>query len=179
MFIPTKIIAHLKHKYKILIKQINYKGLIMQVSFWNNQFFIKMTQKFNFKNVEKFTFYSCFWISLQIHNWDKCCHLVFGKAFVYKRQNTIVLKLILSKLNLNYSIKSWRQNGSAAAFSRNAVGVKKTGILTSASMLSLSLTFLPMLMMDADADESPSHIPILSPLGRTETTAPLTWKFLS
>ena len=49
-----------------------------------------MTQKFNFKNVEKFTFYSCFLISLQIHNWDKCCHLVFGKAFVYKRQNTIV-----------------------------------------------------------------------------------------
>ena len=34
-------------------------------------------------------FYSCFWISLQIHNWDKWCHLVSGKAFVYKRQNAI------------------------------------------------------------------------------------------
>ena len=89
MFIPTKIIAKLKHKSKIFIKQINYKGLIMQVSFWNNQFFIKMTLKLKFKNVEKFTFYSCFWISLQIHNWDKCCHLVPGKAFVYKRQNAI------------------------------------------------------------------------------------------
>ena len=33
MFIPTKIIAKLKHKSKILIKQINYKGLIMQVLF--------------------------------------------------------------------------------------------------------------------------------------------------
>ena len=41
MFIPTKIIAKLKHKSKILIKQISYKGLIMQVSFWNNHFFIK------------------------------------------------------------------------------------------------------------------------------------------
>ena len=39
MFIPTKIIAKLKHKSKILIKQINYKGLIMQVSFWNNHFY--------------------------------------------------------------------------------------------------------------------------------------------
>ena len=37
-------------------------------------------------------FYSCFWISLQIHNWDKWCHLVSGKAFVYKRQNAIILK---------------------------------------------------------------------------------------
>ena len=78
MFIPTKIIAKLKHKSKILFKQINYKGLIMQVSFWNNQNFMKMTIKFKFENVEKFTFYSCFWISLQIYNWDKCCHLVFG-----------------------------------------------------------------------------------------------------
>ena len=55
MFSPTKIIAKLKHKSKILIKQINYKGLIMQVSFWNNQIFIKMTLKFKFENVEKFT----------------------------------------------------------------------------------------------------------------------------
>ena len=39
MFIPTKIIATLKHKSKFLIEQINYKGLIMQVSFWNNIFF--------------------------------------------------------------------------------------------------------------------------------------------
>ena len=60
MFIPTKIIAKLKHRSKILIKQINYKGLIMQVSFWNNQFFIKMTLKLKFQNVEKFTIYSFF-----------------------------------------------------------------------------------------------------------------------
>ena len=33
MFILSKVIVKLKHKYKILIKQINYKGLIMQVSF--------------------------------------------------------------------------------------------------------------------------------------------------
>ena len=56
MFIPTEIISKLKHKSKKLIKQINYKGLIMQVSFWNNQIFIKMTLKFKFENVEKFTF---------------------------------------------------------------------------------------------------------------------------
>ena len=35
MFIPTKIIAKLKHKSKILIKQMNYNG------FWNNQFLYK------------------------------------------------------------------------------------------------------------------------------------------
>ena len=56
MLIPTKIIAKLKHKSKILIKQISYKGLIMQASFWNNQIFIKITLKFKFENVEKFTF---------------------------------------------------------------------------------------------------------------------------
>ena len=60
MFIPTKIIAKLKHKSKILIKQINYKGLIMQVSFWNNQFLKKMTLKFKLKNVEKSLFIAVF-----------------------------------------------------------------------------------------------------------------------
>ena len=60
----------------------------MQVSFWNNQIFKKWPLKYKFKNVENFTFYSCFWISLQIHIWDKCCHLVFGEAFVYITQNT-------------------------------------------------------------------------------------------
>ena len=60
MFIPTKIIAKLKHKSKILIKQINYKGLIMQVSFWNNQIFIKMTQKFKFKMLKNSLFIAFF-----------------------------------------------------------------------------------------------------------------------
>ena len=54
--------------------------------------FLKMTIKFKFNNVEKFTFYACFLISRQIHNWDKCCHQVFGKVFVYKRQNAISSK---------------------------------------------------------------------------------------
>ena len=45
MFIATKIIAQFKHKSKILIKQINYKGLIMMVSFWNNQIFYKNDHK--------------------------------------------------------------------------------------------------------------------------------------
>ena len=64
---------------------LNNAGFILKQSN-----FYKMALKFKFKNVEKFTFYSCFWISLQIHNWDKCYHLVFGKAFVYKRQNAII-----------------------------------------------------------------------------------------
>ena len=49
MFIPTKIIAKLKHKSKILIKQINFKGLIMQASFWSNQFFLKNDPKIQVK----------------------------------------------------------------------------------------------------------------------------------
>ena len=32
----------------------------MQVSFWNNQIFIKMTLKFKFENVQKFTFKAVF-----------------------------------------------------------------------------------------------------------------------
>ena len=38
-----------------------------------------------------------------------------------------------------------------------------------------SLTLLPTVVIDSEADESPNHIPILSPLGRTETTAPFTY----
>ena len=49
-------------------------------------------------------FYSCFLISLQIHNWDKCCHLVFGKAFVYKRQNTILQHI---HGNIPYMFDRW------------------------------------------------------------------------
>ena len=36
MFIPTKIITMLKHKSKILIKQINYKGFILKQSIFDN-----------------------------------------------------------------------------------------------------------------------------------------------
>ena len=38
-----------------------------------------------------------------------------------------------------------------------------------------SFTLLPTVVIDSEADESPNHIPILSPLGRTETTAPFTY----
>ena len=37
-----------------------------------------------------------------------------------------------------------------------------------------SFTLLPTVVIDSEADESPNHIPILSPFGRTDTTAPLT-----
>ena len=36
MFIPTKIITMLKHKSKILINQINYKGFILKQSIFDN-----------------------------------------------------------------------------------------------------------------------------------------------
>ena len=39
--------------------------------------------------LQNWIFYSNFWIFRQFHNWDKWCHLVYGKAFVHKRQNTI------------------------------------------------------------------------------------------
>jgi len=46
--------------------------------------------------------------------------------------------------------------------------------LTLCSIPRRSLTFLPMANMESPLEESPSHMPILSPLGRTLTTAPLT-----
>ena len=56
MLIPTKIITTIKHKSKILIKQINYKALKMQVSFWNNQFLINRTDSIYGAN-------GTFWVS--------------------------------------------------------------------------------------------------------------------
>lgn len=46
--------------------------------------------------------------------------------------------------------------------------------LTLASMPSRFLTCLPMVMMESPLVESPNHMPILSPLVLTETTAPFT-----
>ena len=57
MFIPTKIIAKLKHKSKKLIKQINYKGLIMYDSFWKYEIFYKNDPKIQIWKSWKFHCY--------------------------------------------------------------------------------------------------------------------------
>ena len=49
-------------------------------------------------------------------------------------------------------------------------------LVTWGSIFRRSLNFLPTVMMDSEAFESPSHTPILSPFVLTETTAPLTYK---
>ena len=50
--------------------------------------------------------------------------------------------------------------------------------LTWGSIPSRSFTRRPTVVMDSEAVESPNHIPILSPFGRTETTAPFTWNII-
>ena len=45
------------------------------------------------------------------------------------------------------------------------------------SIFRRSLNFLPTMRIESPALESPSHIPILSPLALIDTTAPFIWKY--